>query len=99
MSIREDVSEVAMSDTKIFTVDIEVQEHPDRTEAKALLDLGDRIHGGWGRTRRNPADADRPHLGDEVAVARALTDLAHRLLGEAAAEIERSEHQPAHIHP
>jgi Rv2632c-like len=91
-------AEVAMSETKVFTVEIEVQEHPDHTEAKAILDLGDHPQGGWGRARRNPADPDRPHLGDEVAIARALRDLAEHLLGLAAEEIERAEHQPVHLH-
>lgn len=88
-----------MSDTKVFTVEIEVQEHPNHTEAKAVLDLGGTAHGGWGRARRNPTDPDRPHVGDEVAIARALRDLAQRVLGTAADEIERTEHQPVHLHP
>lgn len=86
-----------MSDTKTFTVDIEVHEHPDSTEATALLDLGER-RGGWGRARRNPADPDRPRLGDELAIARALSDLAHRLLDDVAEQIERVEHKRAHLH-
>jgi hypothetical protein len=87
-----------MSDTKIFTIEIEVHEHPDHTEAKAMLGLGDERRGGWGRARRNPADPDHPHLGDELAMARALSDLAHNLLDEVAAQIERAEHKRANLH-
>lgn len=87
-----------MSDTKTFTVDIEVDEDVDSTEAKALLDLGDERRGGWGRARRNPSDPDRPRIGDELAIARALSDLAHHLLDEVATEIERVEHKRAHLH-
>lgn len=87
-----------MEETKIFSVEIEVHEHPDHTEAKALLDLeGDR-RGGWGRARRNPADPERPRLGEELAIARALADLARHLGGDVNAEIEDAEGKPAHVH-
>lgn len=45
------------------------------------------IWSAWGRARLNPADNDIPEIGDELAVARALTDLGHRLLLTAAADI------------
>jgi Domain of unknown function (DUF1876) len=87
-----------MSETKLFTVEIEVHEDPDHTEAKALLALGDERRGGWGRARRNPDDQDRPRIGDELAIARALSDLAHHLLDEVATQIEQAEHKQAHLH-
>lgn len=87
-----------MSETKILTVEIEVVEHPDHTEAKAKLDLDQETRGGWGRARRNPDDPDRPRIGDELATARALSDLAHHLLDEVATQIEATEGQPAHLH-
>jgi hypothetical protein len=88
-----------MIDTKVFTVEIEVVEHTDRTEAKALLSLDDESRAGWGRARRNPADPDRPRVGDELAMARALSDLAHHLLDEVANQIESMEGRPVHLHP
>ena len=87
-----------MHEPKIFTVEVEVQEHPDRTEARAVLDLEGGVRGGWGRARRNPADADRPSIGDELAIARALVDLAHHLGDEVASEIEAAEGTEAWIH-
>jgi hypothetical protein len=87
-----------VEETKIFSVDIEVHEHPDHTEAKALLGLGDDKHGGWGRARRNPDDPERPRLGEELAIARALADLARHLGGDVNAEIEAAEGKPAHVH-
>ena len=83
---------------KVFTVEIEVDERPDHTEAKALLDIGGRRRGGWGRARRNPVDTDRPHLGEELAVARALTDLAHHLGDDVTTQIEAAEGKAAHVH-
>jgi Rv2632c-like len=52
---------------------------------------------GVGLTRLNPADRDVPEIGDELAVARALSDLGHKLLEAAAGDIEQITHQPAHL--
>ena len=87
-----------MTGPKVFTIEVEVTEHPDHTEARAQLDTGDGPQGGWGRARRNPADPDRPRIGDELAMARALSDLAHHLLDDVATTIEAAEGEPAHLH-
>jgi hypothetical protein len=87
-----------MSELNVFTVEIEVHEHPDHTEAKAVLDVDGQVRGGWGRARRNPADPDRPRLGDELAMARALSDLARHLVEDVEGEIEAKEGGPAHVH-
>jgi hypothetical protein len=87
-----------MTETKIFTVEIDVHEHPDHTEAKALLDIDGDIRGGWGRARRNPADPERPRLGEELAIARALSDLARHLGDDVTAEIQATEGDPVHVH-
>jgi hypothetical protein len=87
-----------MSGTKVFTVEVEIAEHPEHTEARAQLDLGGEPHGGWGRARRNPADPDRPRIGDELAMARALSDLAHNLLDDVANQIEASEGMHPQLH-
>jgi hypothetical protein len=50
---------------------------------------------GTGRAKRNPADRDVPAISDELAVARALTDLGHRLLVTTAREISADRHRPA----
>ena len=63
-----------------------------------MLALGDRRLGGWGRARRNPADPDVPRVGEELAAARALSDLAHALLDEAADLIERFEGHGVRVH-
>jgi hypothetical protein len=87
-----------MDDVKVFTIDIEVDERAEHTEARALLDLGGRMRGGWGRARRNPVDPDRPHVGDELAIARALVDLAKHLGEDVTTEIETTEGAPVHVH-
>jgi hypothetical protein len=56
------------------------------------------VRGGWGRARRNPDDPERPQVGDELAMARALTDLARHLGDEVEEQIEATEGAPAHVH-
>ncbi|GHE84789.1 hypothetical protein GCM10017786_15760 [Amycolatopsis deserti] len=83
---------------KNWRVDIVIDEHETRTRATARLHT-DRGTGlvGIGTARLNPADANVPEIGDELATARALSDLAHRLLDAAAGDIEEVTHQPAHL--
>jgi hypothetical protein len=87
-----------MSETQVYTVEIEVHEQPDHTEAKALIEVGGETRGGWGRARRNPADPDRPVLGEELAIARALVDLAHHLGHDVEEQIAAAEGEPVHVH-
>jgi hypothetical protein len=77
--------------SKVWTVQIDLEETHDQTEAKAVLLVGDEELGGWGRARRNPADPEVPRIGEELAAARALSDLAHKLLEEAVRAIETHE--------
>ncbi|HET6950865.1 MAG TPA: dsRBD fold-containing protein [Acidimicrobiales bacterium] len=87
-----------MSETQVFTVEVEVWEQPDHTEAKAMIEIGGEVRGGWGRARRNPDDPDRPIVGEELAIARALGDLARHLGGDVEAQIATIEGKPVHVH-
>jgi hypothetical protein len=75
----------------IWTVEIVFTEEEDRTRADAMLTGTADALQGWGRARRNPADPDVPAVGEEIAAARALGDLAHHLLEQAAHRIESWE--------
>jgi hypothetical protein len=77
-----------VDETKVWALEIAIGENPDETEAQAALRVGDSEMSGTGRARRNPHDPARPRVGEELAVARALSDLAHQLLEAAAREIE-----------
>lgn len=88
----------AKGETRVWTVEIVLEETPEETEAKAVLALGEERLGGWGRARRNPADPDLPKIGEELAAARSLSDLAHKLLEQAAHEIEQFEGREVKIH-
>ena len=86
------------SDSKVWTIALVIDEGADVTEAKALLSVNDRELGGWGRARRAPQDPDRPRIGEELAVARALSDLSHQLVEAAVAEIEEYEGHEVDVH-
>ena len=76
--------------TKQWTVQIYLTEDDDdRTRAQAVLKArtGADLRG-VGTARRNPADRPVPEIGDELATARALSDLSHRLLDAVAQDIE-----------
>jgi hypothetical protein len=68
-----------MSGTKTFTVDIKVVEEGQVTDATARLTIGGEELVGVGKARRKPDDPDRPMIGDELAIARALVVLATKL--------------------
>jgi hypothetical protein len=83
-----------MSTTKEWTVAVLLSEDGDVTRAEAVLHTGVREElRGHGAARRNPADPLVPEIGDELATARALSDLAHKLLDVAARDIEDVEHR------
>ena len=90
---------IDMYATKRWTVDIFLGEQSDdagsRTHAEARLHTQDATDlRGHGDARKHPADADVPEIGDELAAARALSDLAHRLLEAAAGDIADVSRQP-----
>ncbi|WP_214364475.1 DUF1876 domain-containing protein [Pseudonocardia sp. H11422] len=87
-----------MSDVKRWTVIVDIDEHDGRTRAVARLHTrgSDRMVG-VGTARLSPDDRDVPEIGDELATARALSELSHRLLSTAADDIENVTMKPAHL--
>jgi uncharacterized protein DUF1876 len=87
-----------MNTAERWSVALTVQEHEGQTRAEARLDLSDGAHLlGRGTARRNPSDPDVLEIGEKIAVARALSDVAHVLLDGAAAQLEDVTHQEAHL--
>jgi len=82
--------------TKTWTVQVTLDEDGDDTLADAALSVENKMElRGHGTSRRNPRDESEPRIGDELATARALSDLAHQLLAAAASDIEAKTHVPA----
>lgn len=76
-----------------WIIEMRFDEFDGRTNAKAvLLTPAGRELQGHGQSRRNPTDRAIPRIGEEVAAARALSNLAHELLEFAAGEIESNVH-------
>jgi len=87
-----------MDTSKQWRVEIVIDEHDGKTRAEARLHNPDGTAlAGTGQARCNPRDQDVPKIGDELAVARALSDLAHLLLDATAADIEKITHRPAYL--
>jgi hypothetical protein len=86
-----------MSDQQ-WQVNVAFTEDGDRTRADAILDLaGNRFHG-YGQAKRAPEDPRMPVIGQDLAAARALSDLSHQLLHAAAERIEQHEGHPVRVH-
>lgn len=70
-------------------VELEFTEEGHRTSAAAMVRLGDgsemRAHG---YAMRHPSDPEQLRVGEEIAGARALMDLASQMLQKAHSEID-----------
>ena len=86
-----------MSDRWSVLLSVSDTDGETNAEARLLID-GDVQRTGRGRARLNPADRDVVKIGAEIAMARALSDLAHKLLHAAAADVEGMTHARAHLH-
>lgn len=87
-----------MNQTRTLNLHVHLVEHEASTTADVTLtlDSGATVRG-HGEAHRHPRDADVPQIGDELATARALSELAHRLVEAAADEIGRIEHREVHL--
>jgi hypothetical protein len=91
-----------MTSTETWNVEIMLFEGDDNTAARATLISGTganrrRTLVGTGRAHRTPGDPAVPEIGAEIATARALRDLADRLLGAASDDIADIEQHPVHL--
>ncbi len=70
-------------------------EDDTRTEATAQVTIEDAEYRGSGIAKRNPNDPNVPTIGEELATARALSDLSHKLVEAAAGMLEEHIGRPA----
>ncbi|CCB72963.1 MULTISPECIES: DUF1876 domain-containing protein [Streptomycetaceae] len=79
-------------------IDLGFQEigHRDtRTAVSLRLPDNTELHAE-GHARKHPDDPRQTQVGEELAAARALNELARQLLAKAADDIEHATHIPAH---
>jgi hypothetical protein len=86
-----------MTTVDIWPVEISLHEEDGNTRAEARLARDGAGMTGHGLARRHPDDQEVTQIGEEIAAARALSDLAHQLLSGAAGQIEGITHQRAHL--
>jgi Rv2632c-like/Domain of unknown function (DUF1918) len=79
-------------------VDVSLTEDANHTEALARVHMCGREFSAWGRARRNPSDPTTPTVGEELAVARALSDMSHQLVVAAADSLESALGRPVALH-
>lgn len=91
-----------MLTTTTWSVDIQLFEGDDNTAAKATLISGQgatkrRTVTGSGRAHRKEGDPAVAEIGAEIAAARALRDLADKLLGVASDDLSAVEQGEVHL--
>lgn len=79
---------------KDWTVDVSIDEHEGQPRATARLYWRDQQVVGVGMARLNPADRYLADIGDELAVARALSDAAIQMMAVTAHDIEAVTNEP-----
>ncbi|GAA4314409.1 DUF1876 domain-containing protein [Streptomyces venetus] len=88
---------VMMHTTVGWHVEMEFREDDQHTRAVALVRLPDgsevRAHGQASRHR---TDVNQPRVGEEIAAARALNELAMQLLTKAHEEIDQASGRTSH---
>lgn len=88
--------------TTTWSVDIQLFESDDDTSARATLVSGRgpdrrRTVTGSGRAHRRDGDVPVAEIGAEIATARALRDLADKLLSVASEDISAIEQKEVHL--
>ena len=82
-----------------WSMEVFVAEIDGETDAEARLTSADsRSFTGRGKAMLNPADRNVAMIGEEIAIARAMSDLSHKLLHSAAVGVERMTHEKARLH-
>jgi hypothetical protein len=81
-----------------WSVSITFTEVDNRTRADAVLELASQRFHGFGQAKRAPEDPNVPVVGQDLAAARALSELSHQLLQAAADRIEAAEGHPVKLH-
>lgn len=74
---------------KNLVLELHLEEDSSDTVAHAVLNLRGDHFESLGKARRNPVDPPMPVVGEELAVARALSDLTTQVMEAAHRKIEQ----------
>lgn len=74
---------------KDLTLELHLDEDRRDTVVHATLNLRGDHFESLGKARRNPVDPPMPVVGEELAIARALTDLTNQVMDSAHRKIEQ----------
>lgn len=86
-----------MQTTVGWHVELEFQEDDQHTKAAALVRLPDGTEvRTQGHASRHQSDSNQPRVGEEIAGARALNELAMQLLTKAHVEIDQASGRTSH---
>ena len=96
--LRVEAGDGAGVDRSSLRIEVTMTEDADHCEAVARIRVRDREFSGWGRARRNPSDPEMPVVGEELAVARALSEVSHQLVVAAADSLESVLGRPVALH-
>lgn len=78
-----------MNTHKRWRVEILINDDDHKTQAHARLDTHDDLHThGQGSARRSPIDTNSSQLRDQLAAARALSELANKLAARAGRDLQ-----------
>ena len=87
-----------MNQTRTLTLNVHLTEKESETTADCMLTMDNgAVITAHGMARRNPRDMDVPEIGDEIALARAMSELSHKLLDVAAGELSKMEHRKVRL--
>ena len=83
--------------TSRWQITCQLAEDDHKTVAVATLRTGSRVLQAVGSARRSPAAPNLPRVGEDLALARALSQLSHDLLTDAVGQLEAVTHGPAGV--
>ncbi|MFI7061747.1 DUF1876 domain-containing protein [Kribbella sp. NPDC050124] len=90
-----------MAASRQWSIDVLIDEQEDARVTRAEVRLrtdGEAEFVGRGTAHRHPDDSEVARIGDELATARALSNLSHELIQAAASQIEQITHKNVHLH-
>ena len=73
---------------KHITIEVYIDEDANSTFVHTVLDLRGDHFDATGRAKRNPIDPNIPVIGEELALARALSSLEEQIIDAAYAKID-----------